>query len=919
MRQVTALVAALAALLAFPPAVQAQTGTVSGQITDARDGSALPGANVAVVARNVGGATDGQGRYALRLPAGVHSVRVTFVGYAPVTRDVTVVAGQTTAVDVALRADPLGLGTVVAVGTRRADRTVLESVVPVDVITAADIQASGFTQTVQVLQMLVPSYNAPRPSISDGSDSMRPATLRGLGPDQVLVLVNGKRRHTSALVHVNGTVGRGSTGVDLNAIPTAAIERVEVLRDGAAAQYGSDAIAGVINIILKSRTGFDAEVSYGQHVTTEQRGFAADELLLPSETAATYPWATGREAVSHSDGQSFRASAGYGAAVAGGTVHGSLSVRRQEKMNRAGLDRRQLFFAGDPREQTVDRRSSWYGEGEVTDIAAFLNAEIPVGTAALYAFGGVSQRDVISPCFFRPPNDNRTVRALYPEGFLPQLDNRLRDASLALGVRQAFGGWNADLSQALGVNHFDFGLTNTANASLGAASPTEFRTGALQFFQATTNLALTRLVNLGLASPLLVAVGGEFRAENYRLNQGDEASFASGGVAVLDGPNAGAATAPGSQCFPGFTPRNEQNANRFSGAAYGDVEANVTAAWTLSGALRAESYSDFGTTLTGKAATRFEFLDGVALRGAVSTGFRAPSLAQRYYSAISTNFIGGVPFEVGTFPVDSDAARALGATDLSPETSVNASAGLTARLGQAATLTVDAYQITIADRVVFTENFTGSGPSGNIRAFLAAQGINATGGRYFTNAVDTRTRGLDVIARTALPVGPGTLRLTAAANVNETAITNKDEINTPAVLAAVTTVPLFGPVEQGRFEVGQPGSTVNMMGQYDFGRFGLMLRAVRFGNTETVASVPVAVDPSGFVSFGTGARIVTDLELSAGLATGLRLALGANNLFDAYPDRAPKRFAFNGINPYSGTTPFGFGGRYIYTRLAYSL
>lgn len=918
MRQVILLAAALAALLTLP-AAHAQTGTVAGQITDARDGTSLPGANVAVVARNVGASTDGQGRFTLRLPAGVHTVRITFVGYTPVTRDVTVVAGQTTVLDAALGSDPLGLGTVVAIGTRRADRTVLESVVPVDVITAADIQASGFTQTVQVLQMLVPSYNAPRPSISDGSDSMRPATLRGLGPDQVLVLVNGKRRHTSALVHVNGTVGRGSTGVDLNAIPTAAIERVEVLRDGAAAQYGSDAIAGVINIILKRRTGLDAEATYGQHVTTEERGFTADELLLPSETAATYPWATGRESVSHTDGQSFRASAGYGAPVAGGNVYGSLSVRRQERMNRAGLDPRTLFFANDPREQSVERRTSWYGEGEATDVAAFLNAEIPVGTAALYAFGGASQRDVVSPCFFRPPADNRTVRALYPEGFLPQFDNRLRDASLAVGVRTALGGWNADLSQTIGANRFDFGLTNTANASLGAASPTEFSTGALQFFQGTTNLALTRLVSLGLASPLLVAVGGEFRAENYRLTPGDEASYVNGGIAVLDGPNAGAATAPGSQCFPGFTPRNEQDANRFSGAAYGDLEANVTTAWTLSGALRAESYSDFGTTLTGKAATRYEFLDGIAARAAVSTGFRAPSLAQRYYSAISTNFIGGVPFEVGTFPVDSRAARALGATDLEAETSLNLSAGVTARIGQAATLTVDAYQITIDDRVVFTENFTGSGPNGTVRDFLAAQDINATGGRYFTNAVDTRTRGVDVIARTAFPVGPGTARLTAAANVNETAITNKDEILTPAVIAAVTTVPLFGPVEQGRFEVGQPGSTVNLMGQYDVGRFGIMLRTVRFGETETVAPVPVAVDASGFVSYGTGARFVTDLELSARLATGIRLALGANNLFDAYPDRAPKRFAFNGINSYSGTTPFGFGGRFLYTRLAYSL
>ncbi|MFN3596466.1 MAG: TonB-dependent receptor [Rubricoccaceae bacterium] len=922
MRFATRWLPCAAALVLAACAAHAQTGTLTGRITDAADGQPLAGANALVAARSLGAAASPDGRYQLTLPAGTHTVRFSFVGYAPQTREVRIGAGERVTLDVALAADPLGTSDVVVLGTRRTDRTVLESAVPIDVISATEIQQSGFTQTVQMLQALVPSYNAPRPSIADGTDSMRPATLRGLGPDQVLVLVNGKRRHTSALVHVNGTVGRGSTGVDLNAIPPSAIERIEVLRDGAAAQYGSDAIAGVINIVLKNRPGIDAEATFGQYVSVENRGFLPDEGLLPSETPALYPWATGRERVTHTDGRNVRAHIGGGTALAGGRAYGSVSYRRQGKMNRAGLDPRQLYFADDPREPAPGdpaRRTSWYGEGEAQDVSAFLNAEIPVGTAAVYFFGGASQRDVTSPCFFRPPNDNRTVRAIHPNGFLPQFDNRLRDGSLAVGLRGQAAGWGYDVSQTTGGNDFDFGLTNTNNASLGVSSPTEFRTGALRFLQSTTNLGLTRAVAAGLASPLFIALGGEFRYENYRLRPGEEASYVNGGVPVLDGPNAGAATAPGSQCFPGFTPPNAQNESRTNVAGYADLEANVTTGWTVAGAARFENYSDFGSTLTGKLATRYEVVPGIGLRAAASTGFRAPSLAQSYYSAISTNFIGGVPFEVGTFPVTSPVAQALGATPLRPETSVNLSAGITARIGTAATLTADAYQITIDDRVVFTENFTGSGPQGSLRDFLAQRGINATGGRYFTNAVDTRTRGLDVIFRTALPAGPGQLRLTAAGNLNETVITNKDEIQTPEVLRGVTTVPLFGPVEQGRFERAQPRSTLNLMANYGLGAYQVMLRGIRYGETQTVAAVPTSIDPSGFVTYATSAAFITDLELGGQLGRGVRVALGANNVFDVYPDRAPKRFAFNGINAYSGNTPFGFGGRYLYTRLSYGL
>ena len=901
----------LLALVAAAPAF-AQRATLTGRVTDRADGATLPGASVLVTGTTAGTTADSDGRYRLSLPAGTHVLRVSYVGYSPATRTVTVGAGETATLDVALEGDAVGNDEVVVLGTRGEGRSVIDSPVPVDVLTAAEIQASGVTQTVQLLQSLVPSYNAPRPSIADGSDTFRPATLRGLGPDQVLVLVNGKRRHTSALVHVNGTIGRGSTGVDLNAIPPSAIGRIEVLRDGAAAQYGSDAIAGVINIILKDDPGFDAELTAGQYFSNEQRGYGADEGLLAGENVAPYAAWAAAEDRSRTDGQSVRAHAGYGFRLGdGGSAYVSAQYRSQGSTDRSGLDPRPQYLAvsgqPDPREATIDRVTSQYGEGRLEDASLFANATLPLGRGAAYASGGGSRRTAESPCNFRRSLDNRTVRAIYPDGFLPSFDNAVYDGSGTLGYKSRFAGWNADVSQTAGFNRFNFGLQNTANVSLGAQSPTTFDAGALQFLQSTTNVDFVRGFNVGLASALSVAVGGEFRYENYGIDRGEEASYRDGGVRILDGPNAGGAATPGSQCFAGFAPRNEQDESRSNVGVYTDLEINVVPAWLVNGAVRFENYSDFGANLSGKLATRLELASFLALRGAASTGFRAPSLAQSFYTSIATNFIGGVPFEVGTFPVNSPAARALGARDLKAEKSVNLSAGVTLN-GRNASLTADAYQVEIRDRVVFTENFTGT----PIQNFLAQQGINATGGRYFTNAVDTRTQGLDVTGRVAFEAGPGTLRLTAAGNLNKTKITNEDEIATPAVIQSLTTTRLFGRVEQGRFERGQPRTSVNAMAQYTMRRFTGMVRGVRYGEVRLLDAVPERDQTFG-------AKVLFDAELGATLPHGVRLSLGANNLFDVYPDKTFRAISFSGLNPYSGLSPFGFSGRYVYTRLSVDL
>ncbi len=897
------------------------TQVVSGTITDS-NGDPLAGANVSAQGTLLGAAAQNNGAYSLSLPAGSYTLLVQYIGYQTIKKSIKVAVGEAQTMDFSMADDVLQMSEVVATGTRFSGRTVIESAVPIDVISARDLHSVPSTEMTQVLSMLIPSYNAPRPSITDGSDHMRPATLRGLGPDQVLILINGKRRHTSALVHVNGSIGRGSTGADLNAIPASAIEKIEVLRDGAAAQYGSDAISGVINIILKEKQGLDASVSYSQHYSSVTRGYGENELNLSDNSdAGNYNWdgdgAIGSpDEVDYRDGEAVNLHLGYGFALAqDGNAYLSAQVRSRDRAVRAGLDPRQQFFDGDSREDTFDRLNHAYGQGEFDDVSLMFNSSIPVGDAGgqAYAFGSYNHRTGSTGCFYRRAQDNRTVRAIHSEGFLPTLDNTLNDFSAAAGIKGSLGQWTYDLSETYGNNSFNFGVANTNNASLGLTSnQQEFDAGTLRFQQATTNLDLLRAMDIGTASPLNVAIGAEFRWENYQIDPGELDSHRNGGEPVLDGPNAGAAAPVGSSCFPGFSPRNETDESRVNFGAYVDLENNLTDEFLVGVAGRFENYDDFGSTVTGKVSARYELAEGFALRGAASTGFRAPSLAQANYSAIATNFIttpeGVVPFEVGTFPVDDPVARALGAQDLDSETSVNLSAGFTVSQSNFS-LTVDGYMIDISDRILLTENFTGSG----IADFLATQGIDANGGRYFTNAADTETKGVDITGRYATKLGPGTFRLTAAVNFTETEITNKDEIETPDILADFTSVPLFGRVEQGRFEDGQPHQKFNFIANYDLNAWNFVVRTQRYGEVKELSSA------GEFRDQVYGAKWLTDLEIGYKLSQGLGLSIGSENLFDVYPDKQLKNNSFNGIFPYDGLSPFGFFGRTVYARVNYSL
>ncbi|GLC26407.1 TonB-dependent receptor [Roseisolibacter agri] len=903
------VVAALLGATALP-AQQPATGAVSGRVTG-EDGGGIQAATISVSGTLLGATTRSDGTYRLALRPGRYELRARLIGYAVARDSVTVTAGGNATVNFRLERAASTLEAVAVTGSRTEARTVIESPVPVDVLSAAEIRSTGRVETAQILQQLAPSVNFPRATISDGTDHVRPATLRGLGADQVLVLVNGKRRHTSALVNVNSSIGRGQAAVDLNAIPASMIERIEVLRDGAAAQYGSDAIAGVVNIILKSSGVGEFSATAGRTQTTYAREFNADRKATDGGTVQL-----------SLNGGVNRAQNAF--------LHGGVEFRDRDATNRTLGDPRPQSFAevasNTTRTNLTGPINHRQGDAATTDLVGFLNGAYGLANGVeLFAFGGVSRRDGEAAGFFRRAQDDRTVRSLYPNGFLPLITSRIWDVSTTAGARTTFGGWRTELSTVFGGNSFRYDIENSNNASMGNASPTEFYAGTLIDRQSTTNLDFSREFQPQAVRAVRTAAGAEFRMDWYEIQEGEPDSYRDGDVRVIgaNGQPTTTRAAPGAQVFPGFRPTDATSQSRNNVAVYADVETDVTDRFLVAVAGRFENYSDFGSTTNGKVSSRFTLAPGYVLRGAASTGFRAPSLQQSFYSATATNFVNVngnlTPFEIKTFPVSSQQARVLGASDLTPEKSVNLSAGLAMEPVRNLSLTVDAYQIDIDDRIVLSENFTGAAVAALLQPF------GATGGRYFTNAIDTRTRGLDVVANYGLNLqAAGFARFTAGFARNYTVVQRVD--STPPALRSQQEA-LFGRVERSRIEEGQPRTNVLLSGTYDLRNFGLVARTQRFGEVTTrtaltAAGVPSAPDQT------FGAKWITDVSASLRILSRVTLVVGADNVLDVYPDENSDRrnsTAANsgnanfGIFPYNQFSPFGFNGRYVYGRVTIGL
>ena len=921
-RAVGALTYAVLSLLALDvTGAQSARGTVTGRITAESDGAPVQGVSIGLVGQTIGALSRADGTFRFTAPAGQYQVLARLIGYGNDTRPITITAGQTLTLNIVLKKAAASLTSVVVIGSRRQERTVTSAPVPVDVITAEEIRQTGRTEVAQILQMLVPSLNFPRSSIAGGVDGQRPFTLRGMNPDQVLVLVNGKRRHIGSVVAVNNSVGRGSSGTDLNAIPASAIDRIEVLRDGAAAQYGSDAIAGVVNIILKQNAPAQFSTTAGRVSSTVNQINANVGQVRYNDGGVVQ--VDGSRSWSLGDN---------------GYVNVSGEYRDRGLTNRNAPDLRQQFFNDDsigrvaPERLSLSRNNAWYGDAALKEGGALTNAGYTLANGVqFYAFGGVTRRQSQAFGFPRRPFERTVVRALYPNGFLPQIWGLSTDASGAAGVKGVTAGWNWDASGVYGGNRFRFDVKNSNNPTLGLQSPTSFYAGELEAKQATFNLDISRAINVGFTQPVNLAFGTEYRRERYRIIEGDLASYQDGGVRVLDGPERDQLTVSGSQLFYGFRPIDAaatENANRRSAAAYVDIEATPLPRWTLGLAGRYENFSDFGDARIGKVTSRVDLGGGFAVRGAYNTGFRAPTLGQAYYRATASNvlIIGGVPTptEAITLAVDEPAARALGAKPLKPELSTNISAGLTYARGTNFSATADWFSIQVDDRVVLSENFTGAG----VRALLATNGVTGLDvrPRFFTNAVDTRTTGVDVVMRYLVALSDKrTLNMTLGYNNNFTRLLRVSA--PPPELAAVGQTQLFGRVERSRLVEAQPRNSFRGALTYTEGKFSANLQQAYFGsvvsrpNLSTI--VPAGRDPLSVrdVQDQTfSGKWVTDLSGTYQLDKKLGFTIGADNLFDVYPDRIsvnnPENFG--GTRLFGPFTPFGANGRFLFVRAVFN-
>jgi len=970
--------------------------TIKGKVTDS-SGEGLPYVNVIEKENTSNGViSSDNGEFSITVESLPTSLLVSSMGFETKTVNVA----NTSYLTIVMNEDNT-LDEIVVIGSRNKNRTLTETPVPVDIINVTELASKGPQTSInEILNYVAPSFTSQTQTVSDGTDHVDPASLRGLGPDQVLVLINGKRRHTSSLMNINGTVGAGSVGTDMNAIPVSAIKRIEVLRDGAAAQYGSDAIAGVINIVLQDVTNkLSLSVTTGANVSSgsnhQDGGYDGEKIQIdanygldlgkkggyinfagsigirrPALRNATnleqiydianavenaFTTATGKP-ISDMTAADYQAGAkllgssylsednlalieGLTSDANGGMTSTDLKTLRDalnENGNKEGptnigifetyqdLDNAQFALRGKERNDFRFR----VGTARLREGKFFTNLSLPVSeNAEVYSFGGISFRQGLGYGFLREPWRPKGNTASNPNGFLPGIQSDIVDKSFAVGIKgQTEGGWDVDFSNTFGQNSFTYTVVNTSNASLKAASPTNFSAGSHIFSQNTTNLDLSKY-NEDFWSGLNLAFGAEYRVDNFEVFAGKENSYTTydnNGIPTVGGvggaTNALGESLPGtSQVFGGFTPENATNKTRNSIGAYFDAEADVTESFLVSLATRFESFSDFGRTFNYKLASRVKLSDDFSVRGAVNTGFRAPSLQQQFFSRSSTVFnAAGVAEEVGLFTNDSQAASLLKIGKLKEETSQSVSLGLTGKVG-GLTITVDAYQISIDDRIVLSGKFDNGGDPTLTSIFNAAGAGKA---QFLANAIDTKNQGIDIVAGYKLDVFKNfKLNNSLSATFSKTEITN---INVPKLIAdAGLSGAFFDGQEEAFLTIAQPRTKLNLTHTLYNDNWTFLLRNVYFGEVtdpdefEKQARVSGATVNNDAIYAG---KIITDLTISNNVSENISISVGANNLLDVYPDDNRAKSQSNASFPYSRrTSQFGFTGRYLFARLNLSL
>ncbi len=754
------------------------------------------------------------------------------------------------------------LDAVTVVGSRRVNATATDTPVPVDFIPLSKASEQGAQlDLAQSLQYLSPSFNSTRQTGADGADLIDSAALRGLGSDQTLVLVNGKRRHTTALVNLFGARNRGNTGTDLNTIPLLAIDNIQILRDGAAAQYGSDAIAGVMNIQLKKRKGCEAVFGYSMYSAGDGRNY------VPS------------------------AYCGFGIGD-GGTLGITAEYSDRGRSNRAE--------AGNPR--TI-------GDTQSKNGTLYLNGDLPTSpNGKLYFTLGLQNRDASSAAWARggvgsDDIPSRNSADMYPNGFVPYINADIADRYAILGHRWQAGDWNIDLSQTYGSNDMQYRISNTLNASIAnlnlqntgrGISPAAFNAGGFTFSQATTNLDFSRPIDAWFKGGNL-AFGLEYRTENYKINAGEPGSY-------MDADGVGNGGNAGSQGFPGFQPGDQTNRSRDSVAAYVDLETNVTDSINLQTALRAENYSDFGSTLTGKIAGSVKATPDLLFRGSMSTGFRAPSLQQVYFSSTFTDFISGVPMDVVLAPNGGAVANAAGIPKLKEEKSNNFTLGLAFKPSNDFSLTADLYKIDIKDRIVLSGRFDATNYPA-LGATLSSLGVGQA--QFFVNSIDTTTKGLDLTLSHNTKLSGAKLTTYLAANFSKTEVTG---VNAPASLRGYEDV-LLSERERLFIEQGGPSRKATLGFDYTRGAWETDFKIIHFGPqtlgtfSGTAAGVPNAQ---------YDAKTSADLAFTYSFDANTKITFGGSNIFNVKPTEQDPNETDNGFK--YDSVQFGLNGAAYFVR-----
>jgi len=791
-------------------------------------------------------------------------------------------AGETAAID-----------QVTVVGSRARNRTVFDSAVPIDRFGQREVEnalASG--DLGAALQNLSPSINFPRIESSGASDSVRGIQLRGLAPDQVLVLINGKRRHASAVLDTESSFA-GTVPVDVNAIPPGAIDHIEILRDGAGAQYGSDAVAGVINIVLKkARSGGSASVSYGANHTD----------FKPTNDTKT-------------DGQTKIVSADYGVPVGdAGFVRFGAETRDRNPTNRAGRsDAGWTSWNATPQDLALDGQVVFKsGDSQQKNHYLFYNALVPISASAgvdAYSFATVNKRKSDGSAYFRYPGDPSNVPAIYPNGYRPGTNGDMTDTSVVAGLRLASGAWNWDLSARHGGNKFEYDLSNSVNASLGDASPTSFHLATFDFKQNAVNADVTRELDLGIGAPVNLALGAEYMRETYRSSPGDPASYAAGTV-----PGA----PPGAQAGPGLRPQDAFDGSRSIRSVYADIESDVTSRLLLGAAARYSDYSDFGTASTGKLSARYKLSDGFLLRGSLSNSFRAPALVQTgfRFSTLNFNEDGSALQTASLLPAGDPLARAFGAEALKPEKSTNLSVGAAWRPQRNTSVTLDAYRIKIRDRITRTSDLQ----SGAATAYLAGIGrSDIQSVAYLANLLDTTTTGFDAVVNHDLPFAGGKLDLNAALNINKTRI-DKARQSSAALSQIDPDLTLLTDMSLFRIRNASPKNKLVLSADWQAAQWSLQAKATRFGPLKDFSYDQDAEVIDGVNAQRFGAVWTLDLEAQYKLTRQLTVAVGGDNILDRYPQRVRQtnNATYGGALPYNFINPIGLNGAYFYGRLRYT-